>query len=343
MYLYAPGIFADTVNLLNSDTTHFQAISDGCSAGLPELMQAELLFEQGKLGQVEAFAIKAAYRGSLKEQNTVILCANFVLGRLLVARGQPEKALELVGSGAVQVCGGLDSLSAMSIELSKGYLNVCLNRHDDIPQWLHEGKMPVFKGIYQGAPFTRVLHGKGMMLKREWLRLGTYAQEMSSLVGDCSHLFVDLHAKILQAVAAYRLDGLEAGVPFMQEALDLARPDKIILSVAEYGKFVLPLLRHCFTLAPQDAYLRSVIAFAKRYACYAQQQENAQLPGLHPLKDREKLLLVLASEGKSNNEIALHLSISEAAVKKSFSAIYRKLGVRNRVEAVQVYRAPRNT
>ena len=57
------------------------------------------------------------------------------------------------------------------------------------------------------------------------------------------------------------------------------------------------------------------------------------------LTDRERRLLSLISTGATNREIASELQLSADAVKKNASALYRKLGVRNRTEAARV--APR--
>jgi DNA-binding CsgD family transcriptional regulator len=51
------------------------------------------------------------------------------------------------------------------------------------------------------------------------------------------------------------------------------------------------------------------------------------------LSIREKEILDLLIQGKLNKEIALLLFISEETVKKHLKNVYRKLGVRNRVEA----------
>jgi two-component system response regulator DesR len=51
------------------------------------------------------------------------------------------------------------------------------------------------------------------------------------------------------------------------------------------------------------------------------------------LSDRERELLALISRGATNREIAVHMHLGP--VKKSASALYRKLGVRNRTEAAQ--------
>jgi DNA-binding NarL/FixJ family response regulator len=66
-------------------------------------------------------------------------------------------------------------------------------------------------------------------------------------------------------------------------------------------------------------------------------------PPLHPpsrspelgLSPRDRDLLALISTGATNSEIAARLFLSRDGVKKNASALYRKLGVRNRTEAAQ--------
>jgi DNA-binding NarL/FixJ family response regulator len=57
-------------------------------------------------------------------------------------------------------------------------------------------------------------------------------------------------------------------------------------------------------------------------------------PGLD-LNDREREILVLLGTGATNREIAARLHLGPDSVKKSATALYRKLGVRNRTEAAQ--------
>ena len=53
------------------------------------------------------------------------------------------------------------------------------------------------------------------------------------------------------------------------------------------------------------------------------------------LSSAESLVLELVEEGLTNAEIAAHLYVVEQTVKFHLSRIYKKLGVRNRVEAVR--------
>jgi DNA-binding NarL/FixJ family response regulator len=64
-------------------------------------------------------------------------------------------------------------------------------------------------------------------------------------------------------------------------------------------------------------------------------QPKAQQPEPLPLSDREREVLELIAAGSTNREIAARLYLSPHTVKEHTSALYRKLGARNRAEAVQ--------
>jgi two-component system response regulator DesR len=53
------------------------------------------------------------------------------------------------------------------------------------------------------------------------------------------------------------------------------------------------------------------------------------------LTDREREILVLLGTGLTNREIGERLHLGPDSIKKSATALYRKLGVRNRTEAAQ--------
>lgn len=61
--------------------------------------------------------------------------------------------------------------------------------------------------------------------------------------------------------------------------------------------------------------------------------DNASLDS--PLSQREQEVLSLIATGSTNKEIAARLHLSPHTVKEHTSAIYRKLGVRNRAEATR--------
>jgi DNA-binding NarL/FixJ family response regulator len=63
--------------------------------------------------------------------------------------------------------------------------------------------------------------------------------------------------------------------------------------------------------------------------------ETRSTQGAMGLSERERAVLELMASGATNPEIGEKLHISRHTVKEHCSAVYRKLGVRNRTEAVQ--------
>ena len=64
------------------------------------------------------------------------------------------------------------------------------------------------------------------------------------------------------------------------------------------------------------------------------QPEPTPAPALADLTEREREILCLLARGFSNAELADRLYVSEATVKTHISAVLRKLGVRDRLQAV---------
>jgi LuxR family maltose regulon positive regulatory protein len=62
--------------------------------------------------------------------------------------------------------------------------------------------------------------------------------------------------------------------------------------------------------------------------------EHASLPLVEPLSEREREVLWHISEGRSNREIAEQLVVAPSTVKSHVRAIYAKLGVESRTQAL---------
>ncbi|HEX3641313.1 MAG TPA: LuxR C-terminal-related transcriptional regulator, partial [Ktedonobacteraceae bacterium] len=73
---------------------------------------------------------------------------------------------------------------------------------------------------------------------------------------------------------------------------------------------------------------------------HAQAEESTKAQPLpEPLSERELQVLQLLARGASNQEIAQELVIVVDTVKRHVSHIFSKLGVKNRVQAVEQARA----
>ena len=78
-----------------------------------------------------------------------------------------------------------------------------------------------------------------------------------------------------------------------------------------------------------------VIKAVRMVALGSQVYADEPATAVSALSDREMQVLDLISEGATNREIADQLHLSPHTIKEHTSAIYRKLEVRNRAEAVR--------
>jgi DNA-binding NarL/FixJ family response regulator len=80
-----------------------------------------------------------------------------------------------------------------------------------------------------------------------------------------------------------------------------------------------------------DEVAMAVRMVGKGMTVFARREEGPATP----LSEREREVLVLMASGATNREIAARLFLSPHTVKEHTSSLYRKLGVRNRAEAVR--------
>ena len=145
-----------------------------------------------------------------------------------------------------------------------------------------------------------------------------------------------MEARILAAVAADRLHRDIAAMTAMTEAIGLAHSVGMIRPFLTAGPRVASLLeRHRHVVAD----ILSSPVNSPRPSTPTRPRNRSSRPILEPLTGREMAVLVYLPTMLKSAEIASDLFVSVNTVKTHQRAIYRKLGVGNRREAVNQARA----
>jgi two-component system response regulator DesR len=131
--------------------------------------------------------------------------------------------------------------------------------------------------------------------------------------------------------------GSESG-PDVCERLRAVRPDLRTLLISGAGQISPRAAASCgasgFVSKDQSGVeiIRAVHAIARGETVFTPEPEPA--PPNAQLSKREREVLQLVAAGETNSEIASHLHLSPHTIKEYASSAYRKLGARNRLEAV---------
>jgi DNA-binding NarL/FixJ family response regulator len=196
-------------------------------------------------------------------------------------------------------------------------------------------------------------------LVRGGLRLIVNTQDDMQVVGEASdgREAIQLARRlrpdvVLMDIRMAHLDGLEATRQLSSDHA-LAATRLLILTTFDLDAYVYEALRagsSGFLLkdAPPEQLVEAIRIVARGDALLAPsitrrlierflRQPVLAPPGskpLHQLTTREREVLELIAHGLSNSEIAARLYLTEATVKTHVAHIYRKLGLRDRAQAV---------
>ncbi len=177
-----------------------------------------------------------------------------------------------------------------------------------------------------------VVHwGLRIMLERQsWIERSYSAHTGAEAIAHASQRRIDLALVDLFV-------GAESG-PDICERLHEVRPGMRLLLISGAGQISPRATAACGAsgFVSKDSrgteIIRAVAMVAVGRSVF--QEETVEAPTA-ALSERERQVLALVAQGATNREIAAQLHLSPYTVKEYASALYRKLDVRNRLEAVQ--------
>jgi LuxR family maltose regulon positive regulatory protein len=125
----------------------------------------------------------------------------------------------------------------------------------------------------------------------------------------------------------------------LEHSLKLAHPGDFIRTFVDLGPKMAELLNHFADRGLKTDYIGQIVAaFPAQSQTNGKQRSSKALANddlIEPLTRREREVLEYLGKWLSDKEIAQQLSISPRTVKKHASNIYGKLGVKNRMQAVE--------
>lgn len=163
-----------------------------------------------------------------------------------------------------------------------------------------------------------------------------FAAQFERLAAAAGSRRWQMDALMLQARAQARLGKRTVGESALQKSLALAQPGGYLRLFLDGGEGVRDLLTGLYPTLIDPALAQFARRTLEAFPAPAPRKPlPAGPPGLvEPLTEREMQVLRLLSLGLSNQTVADQLVISHATVKTHIRHIFEKLGVENRVEAL---------
>ena len=331
-YYREKGALRRTAEYLAGHSESLTASIDGCGTGCDSVALAEYALETGDFDSVELYAYKAMYKAKAAGQTCLMICAKFALARLEILRGAGERSPQLMEPLRQEVLRENTPVLNTTFALCDAYLNACLERGAEIPEWVRSGETSTASFLRQGKPFYHTVHAKAVMLGGDAIRLEAVCEMALRGFAPYRNQLGLLHNAIYMAAAQKQLQGPEAGCSALAGALEIGQADGIVLPFAENGRYILDLLEQIAGQGRFDpAYMERLLDCARAYRRRVESLNFSKIV----LTAREKEILDLLERGCKHEEIGERLFISVTTVRYHIKNIYQKLEVNNKMLAIK--------
>lgn len=321
------------VTAISQENIHVN-FSDGCGMGSDSLAAAEYDCETGDFHNAIIESQKAIYKAETKLQWSIIICAKFNLIRAALALGKINTAREMLR----ELCNDAEkqnsAVYSSMAHLCRGYLYSSLGMPEMIPLWFKNGDMSSLSMFFGGMGFDKLVYAKTLLASGEYLKLEALSDSFNDVFSIFQNRLGFIHNAILAAAVKCHLYGANKAAPALIRALNMARPDNIVLPFAECAVHLLPIFKVLSKEDKNDAFTSHVLFICTQY----NQRLKNILPQKPKLTVREMEILRLLAEGMTRNEIADKLTISPVTVKTHIQAIYRRLDADGKANAVKIAR-----
>jgi len=324
----------------------------------------DVYYQWHQLEEARSYLRRALHLSKLGGTSTVTIFCHVLLARQFLIEGDPEAA-----AGEIQTAVDLVPLEApeytrqevivqqVSINLATNRFaaaEITLQRHGfsfgeqfAFPALSHGKSIPYSLGRLYNSGLRVLLHQAQTDQNPTNLKSGIeLAHQLISRAFEGKQLLIALEAYLLRA-QLYAVSGNpQASRADYVHALELAEPEGFISIFVDYGRPVAEALRNLVRrdqlgdLKP-DYVKRILEAFLESHPSGDEGPASVSSAAagpmalIAPLTDRELDVLRLMTEGLKYKEIAGRLFISQNTVRFHVKAIYGKLSVNNRTQAIE--------
>lgn len=318
------GQLSEAICNIETNFWKLNQLTNNLSSGYEILIRALYNFEIGEIKPAEILAYKSYFKAISQSKSLLAYGSIFILIKISILNGKVNELNEYIDELKNMV--NDNKVVHNGIDIILGYIYSTIGRTEFIPKCLYCCDDDLFTHI-PDMNITQHIHIKILIIKKDFEKVKYVCSELIKIYEQNNSILGIITTLIFNSIAQYHLDGINQAKISLSKALKLAKSDNIIMIFAENAQELLNILKEF-----DDDYSKKVLLMCKRFYEGALKLNKAYC-SLN-LTNKEKSIINLVSQGYKNLEIATNLSIAPVTVEKALSSIYKKLNVRNRIEAV---------
>lgn len=293
-----------------------------------------LLYERDRTEEARLYLGKAMEREDLRSMIWFRVQLNILSARLLHASGDDRQAAGVLERLKHDIDSPDMDLILRKIEAEEALLLLHQGKLREALAWAERCDLSHTDEVYplrldEHLALAKVLAANGLA------EAATTMLERLNGLPEMNRMNRDrIKLMIVQSTVLYEAGCMQAAYAALQTALRLAESAGYIRSFIDEG-LTMDKLLHGLTRQRHTSVASSVpFDYAERLL-QGMKDKTSQMMPKDSLTEREATVLLMLADGLVNKEIAERLHITPETVKFHLKNVYRKLGVHNRVQAVQ--------
>lgn len=326
------GKLEDTLRDMDECLPSYLKLTGGQGVGANSLMRAEAMLMRGQDNEAEILCHKALYDASNYRQASICICAELVLARIAILRGDVDGYFAAVKNIQSHAKENSNLYVLRMADLAMSMLSLILGTADNVAKWVCN-MQSIQQTLYPPAiPYAQTLYSMILLFEKRYNEFLGISQQIMDAAKSMHYLMPQIYQlKYLAAVKLMKGNEPEALAHF-KEALTIALPDKIYLPFAQQMNSLDVLLKSGSRSLFDRENLNAIVTLSKRQEKGVKMINKAIRRVKSPLTPREREIAQLARNRLSAKEIADKLYISETTVRTILRSVYSKLDIHSKTE-----------
>ena len=314
----------------------YRRLASGHGTGADSIMRAEALLMRGEDDNAEILCHKALYAAQSNQQTSICLCAELVLARIAILRGDVEGYLTAVRNIQNYKEDNDSQYVLRMAELCMATISLTLGITDNVASWICDMEH-IKKNLYAPVvPYAQTLYVMLLLNEKRYNKLLGLSQLIldmaESRAGNACYMMSRVYHLKCLAIAKLKSGNEKEAREYLNKALAIALPDKIYLPFAQQSRALDNLFEVAKGSTQDRPGLNALMELGRRQEKGVNIIKKAVLQAKSPLTPREREVAELARDRLRAVEIADRLYISEATVKTILKSVYSKLDVHSKFE-----------
>ncbi|MBQ2745680.1 MAG: hypothetical protein IJF37_08745 [Lachnospiraceae bacterium] len=336
MYHRKHGKLEDEIVQIDELMPNYYKITEGNSKGMEAIFKAEVLFNQGNLGDADILCEKTKYMAESRKQISIYICALFIQSRITLINADYEKLNKYLDEMKSIIERENRFNLCKMVDMCQSFIHANLEQTDQIPVWIKDNGSIEDNTSILNLGYANIIYGRFLLINGDYNKLMAISGQMLDIAGIFSNVMYKIYTYIYIAIAKYNTKKPEKAVEFLTEAVKLAYEDYIVMPFVELNGDIEQIIDKV-NVAENAVKYREFInllknitkKYTKGLTTVKKASKNDQSYGL---TKRELEVAKLAAQRMTNKEIADMLFIAESTVKSNLKIIFNKLEINSRSE-----------